>query len=114
MGARLEAYAKFEDGWDSYDAKPPFPKTIIAVKKFLSLVKIPCEVRPSVVGGVGVTFRVGDKYVYLEFRNTGNTHLLFADRESKPTVEKVERDEVSYLKAVAKIEEFLNDSRRNH
>lgn len=80
---RLRHCESLIKGWDSYSADPPTPEVITAAKEFLSLVTEKgaplAKLNPSVVGGVGFTFRLPDNAakVYAEFRNTGTLCAAF-------------------------------------
>ena len=68
------------DGWNSYSAPAPNGEAIVNAHKFLNDAAIaPVRVAPSAVGGVGITYRNGDRKVYVEFFNAGGAHGLFAD-----------------------------------
>jgi len=45
----------------------------------------PTRVAPSVVGGVGITRKLGDRRVYFEFYDNGAGHALFALGEQATT-----------------------------
>jgi hypothetical protein len=107
--AELQEFTTLELGWDSYNAQPPSALTIEAARGFLAQLQAgslqPVAVDPSVVGGVGITFRHENHSVYLEFRNTGNAHAAFLG-ESKPRVVKVTQDTVGY-------QEFLREAKKH-
>lgn len=58
-------------------------------ERFLSVMEEeqfpPTRVAPSVVGGVGITRRNGEKRVYVEFYNDGRVHALLAEKEEAAT-----------------------------
>jgi len=105
---KITGFTALEQGWDSYDAPPPSEAVITAAEGFLQYLqkhgKGPTRLTPSVVGGVGFTFRNGERSVYVEFRNTGNAHAAFTDAESEPEVFKVRQDATGYIELIAKVE----------
>ncbi|HEX4610532.1 MAG TPA: hypothetical protein VH092_20250 [Urbifossiella sp.] len=110
---RLDGFSTLKKGWDSYKAEPPAHETIDAAKGFLSFLlesgREPSKLNPSVVGGVGFTFRRGSVSVYIEFRNTGNVHAMFTDRAGKLRVVKVRRDRAGYEDILAQVETHLHE-----
>ena len=76
--AKLQAASRLEKGWDSYKADPPSQLAIANAGIFLGLCGdfLPDRVAPSVMGGIGVTFRRPGKKVYVEFYNYGTTYSL--------------------------------------
>ena len=102
--ARLETLSKLETGWDSYGAEPPNEIALAMARAFLKM-KLPTVLNPSVVGGIGMTFRTekSKDFVYVEFRNTGNIHAAFITGTNSIKV-----CEVIYFEDTVKdIEEFL-------
>jgi hypothetical protein len=67
----------------------------------------PSRLAPSVVGGVGVTFKRENLKVYVEFRNTGTVHALFSDGIGEPIVEKIQMTRVAYADLMARIKKYL-------
>ena len=108
---KLAGFAALEPGWDSYDAPAPSSQVLSAAKGFLEVLrkagKTPTRLSPSVVGGVGFTFRNGERSVYVEFRNTGNAHAAFTDAEFEPEVFKVRQEATGYIELIAKVESYL-------
>lgn len=111
-------------GWDSYNAEPPTPEVIAAAREFLTVVLAKdapiSRLNPSVVGGIGFTFRVAvdpdatkrdAPSAYVEFRNTGTCHALYADPTKDAMaapVEKVEMTPEGYEKLLTDVALFLN------
>lgn len=93
--AQLRQFAELQPGWDGYKAAPPTPVVVAAARDFLSATaKFPPDrVAPSVVGGIGVTYRKNGRKVYVEFRNTGSILALFSDGTTEPAVEPVDPSE---------------------
>ena len=91
----LRSFARLQSGWDGYSAAPPTHVVIAAARDFLSTVADfpPDRVAPSVVGGIGMTFRRNDRKVSVEFRNTGSILAMFSDCTTEPVVEPVDPGE---------------------
>lgn len=110
---KLAGFAALETGWDSYGSPAPSPAVITAAEGFLQYLqkrgKLPTRLTPSVVGGVGFTFRNGERSVYVEFRNTGNAHAAFTNAEFEPEVFKVRQDATGYIELIAKVESYLHE-----
>ncbi len=110
---KLANFSSLKPGWDSYRAEPPLAATIRAAEGFLMFLRkkgtSPTKINPSVVGGVGFSFRNGPRAVYIEFRNTGNAHAAFTDDASEPEVVKVRQDTTGYSEVVARAEEYLHE-----
>ena len=107
--ALLRSFAKLAPGWDGYSAAPPTPVVIAAARDYLNATAefAPDRVAPSVVGGVGVTFRRNGRKVYIEFRNTGSIHALFSDGTTEPVVEAVDPGE--YPEFLARARGYLGE-----
>lgn len=75
MEAELKRMASLPVGWDSYDAEPPSADAIRLATRVLSACIAadlpPSRVRPSVEGGVAVTFLVDGGYADIECFNDG-------------------------------------------
>lgn len=91
--ARIATFHDLEDGWDSYDAeKPSHTACQIAGNIVIDFEKASCSpdrVNPSVVGGIGITFRDSSSeeqnyYVYIEIYNKTynhpNVYIMFAGK----------------------------------
>src|SRR5437016_5492722 len=80
---RLDLIASLQPGWNGYSATVPSPLAVANARSFLIQLRashlIPTRVAASVVGGVGVTRRDGQRKVYVEFYNNGSAHALFSD-----------------------------------
>jgi hypothetical protein len=81
--AELDSLLNLSQGWDGYSAPAPHPAAVENAKALVieadTLHTEPEHVGPSAMGGVGVTFSVGDREVVIEFYNNGSAHALFAD-----------------------------------
>jgi hypothetical protein len=85
-GQKLRDMMGLKDGWNSYSAPAPTQEAIVNASRFLMDVNIlPSRVAPSAVAGVGITYRNGDRKVYVEFFNAGSAHALFADDSTQET-----------------------------
>lgn len=91
----MTALTKLNAGWDGYKAPPPTHVVVAAARDFLTTTAEfpPDRVAPSVVGGIGVTYRKNGRKVYVEFRNTGSILALFSDGSTEPAVEPVDPGE---------------------
>jgi hypothetical protein len=110
--AKLESLTRLKEGWDSYSAPAPRQESIDAAGSYLSVLELlgwePTRVEASVMGGVGVTHRQGDRKVYIEFYNDGRVHALLSDRTPKMETCPVGSDVASYYRFVTKAREYLN------
>jgi hypothetical protein len=69
----------------------------------------PSQVAPSVVGGIGVSFRRWEKKVYVEFNNNRKVHALFSDGNSPPEVRRVEPDAVGFTFLIRRMRAYLDE-----
>ena len=81
--AKLEKVADLTDGWNGYKAPAPHAIAVENAKKFLAVMEdrlcLPTRIAASAVGGVGITRRIREKKVYVEFLNNGLISALFAN-----------------------------------
>lgn len=78
--AKFRNMKELRDGWNSYSAPAPTPASIDNAYRFFVDANIPpTRVAPSAVGGVGITYRHGNRKVCVEFFNDGRANGLFAD-----------------------------------
>jgi hypothetical protein len=92
--AQLDSFAGLAVGWDGYRAAPPTARVLTAAKRALACVGLtPARVAPSVVGGVGITFKRNGRKAYLELTNAGPVSLLLSDGVSDPHAEPVTADD---------------------
>lgn len=100
-------------GWDGFSAAPPSDYALKGAEEFLTLVLSngldPSRVEPSVVGGVGITFRKGERSVYAEILNGGKVVIV-------NSVEGVDNPDISTGSALdwdafVRIWNYLNDKR---
>lgn len=84
----LDELAYFQLDWDSYGAEPPndwaIDEAIGMVTLFVN--RMPDRIKPSVIGGVGITFYNDDKKVYVEIYNDEKVYALFSDGVTDPEV----------------------------
>jgi hypothetical protein len=110
--AKLRSYSSLVDGWDGYCAPPPLPTALKKVHGFLYALRHshlrPTRLNPSVVGGIGVTFRKCQRKSYVEFYNDGTIHALFSDGESEPRTCQVLPTPAGYRPLIMEIQEYLN------
>lgn len=109
---QLHSFVDLADGWDSHRAPAPQSGAISQAECFLNQLNgadmLPARLAPSVVGGIGVTFRAGRRKSYVEFYNNGTACALFSDGESEPTTQRVEPTQDGYARLLAEIREYLN------
>jgi len=73
--AKLNDMRQLRPGGDSYDAEMPSEAIISTVGGYMQVTLaslMPDRLSPSVVGGIGITYRVPGRKAYLEFGNAGN------------------------------------------
>lgn len=82
MGDYLSKVSRdLQKGWDGYDADPPNEKARFNATLFLALIEEAdeCKVRPSVIGGIGITYRIDDySFIYVEFQNDGYNGIIYS------------------------------------
>jgi hypothetical protein len=117
LSKKLEGFRALQKGWDGYNAAPPGEKPLEFATAFLDLLRqhryLPSQLAPSVVGGVGMTFRKDGRKVYVEFSNKGNVHALFSDGVTEPVVQKVAPDFSGFRAIIAKTRAFLKKQSSN-
>ena len=109
---RLQELRLLQPGWDSYSAEPPTQEAITSAERFLYALQSaslePTRIDASVMGGVGVTHRKGQRKVYIEFYNDGRVHALFSDRTPKMFTIPVEPTSESYTRLIEQSREYLD------
>ncbi len=109
---KLESFGDLPRGWDGYTASPPTADALFNAQEFLGVLFLatfrPSRFKPSVVGGIGVTFRQGDRKVYVEFYNDGRVHSLMSDGATEPRTKRVRASYSGYLKLLREIRKYLN------
>ena len=116
-GEASEAVRKLHDcgrltrGWDGYDAEPPHDLAIHNAVQFMHDVEaedlLPSRIAPSVVGGIGITFRNEERKAYLEFYNDGTVYCVFSDGSSTPLIEPCRNERSARRTLCNRIREFL-------
>ncbi len=110
---RIDSFKALKDGWDGYRAPAPSADAVSQAKFFLEEAAkskfAPSRLAPAVVGGVGFTFKLADRKVYVEFRNSGSVHALLSDGLSDPVVEKVQADHSGYADLMLRIKGYLHE-----
>lgn len=83
-------HRELRKGWDGYDADPPNTWAIEIAEDFASrLGRLKPRVRPSAIGGMGITVwqvvdgQPGDRKCYAEFSNHGTGVLLYSDDKTE-------------------------------
>jgi hypothetical protein len=110
---RLESVKKERTTWPQGCGAPPSDAVLESVDQFLLQLRVhqkkPSRLAPSVVGGLGLTFRRDNRKVYVEFRNTGSVHALLSDGVEDAEVERFQRDETGYTALIGSIKKYLHE-----
>jgi hypothetical protein len=70
---KIKSFAKLENGWDSYDARPPNELCIkTTIDLFEKIAVKPPKIVPSVVGGIAFVY----KETYIEIDNEGEIYYF--------------------------------------
>jgi hypothetical protein len=110
---KLESLIQLPKGWDGY--KAPLPNMVARdrARSFLdSLCRenySPFQIAASVIGGIGVNRRHGNKKVYVEFNNNGKVHALFSDGASSPRVEPIQPDMIGFQVLIQRMRAYLDE-----
>ncbi|MCI0748757.1 MAG: hypothetical protein L0Y58_25395 [Verrucomicrobia subdivision 3 bacterium] len=108
----LNKFETLKEGWNGYDAPTPSQAAIGAARRYLQIAEResfePKRVEPSVMGGVGITHRQGNRKVYLEFYNNETVHSLFADRSGKMQTMPVAPSVEDFRRLITKAKDYLN------
>jgi hypothetical protein len=109
---KLESFSQLEDGWNSYSAPRPTNVAITNAREFLDVLCTadmrPNRITPSAVGGIGVTFRVGERKSYVEFLNAGRAYVLFSDGIGEPEISEISGGYQDYVQLIGDIRKYLN------
>jgi hypothetical protein len=109
---KLESFSKLRTGWDGYSARAPEKAAILSAKLFLSQLtesgRVPDRIKPSVVGGIGITFRSNQRKCYVEFYNNGTVYALFSDGQTEPETCQVPPTAQNYKVLIKAIQGYLN------
>src|SRR5688500_5263194 len=87
---KIDCFATLQKGWDSYNAEPPSQKCINEAKFVINRLSIlPHKVSPSVIGGIGISWKYDDNYIYLEIYNDGEKYITHSNRKDDIIVEEI-------------------------
>jgi len=110
---KIDSLKTLADGWDCYRAPAPSAESITRASNFLEEAaksdNVLSRLAPSVVGGVGFTFKHANRKVYVEFRNTGSVHALLSDGVSEPVVENVQPNQSAYADLMLRIKGYFHE-----
>jgi len=104
---KLYGFLDLQEGWNGYAASPPNVKAVCSASTAFivlqALQRLPDRLAPSAVGGVGITYRNGNRKAYLECYNTGQVVLLLSDAEAKQvTTHRINPPKRAFRKCPAK------------
>lgn len=112
LARKLDVIASTTE-WHEEAGPRPLADVIDAARMFLNVARqagaMPSRIAPTVVGGIGVTFKRQYKKVYVEFRNTGSVHVLFSDGVTDPVVEKVIADVADYERLLKRANAYIHE-----
>ncbi|MEZ6099961.1 MAG: hypothetical protein R3E01_13415 [Pirellulaceae bacterium] len=110
---RLDSYKELEEGWNGYTAEPPSAEAVSNAREFLKVLFLagagPCRVKPSAIGGIGITVRTASRKAYVEFLNDGQVHALLSDEFNEPLISSVNNTYRDFLLLVSKVRAYLNE-----
>lgn len=110
---KLDALKLLDTGWDSYNAAAPAVTVLRSAHEFLCQLQdadlLPARIAPSVVGGVGFTFKCDVRKVYVEFKNAGTVYALFSDGMTDPIVKQIESNDAGYADLITRIKKYINE-----
>jgi hypothetical protein len=110
---RLDSLKELKQGWDSYNAPSPASSAILIADALLRNLQEsgtkPDRLSPSVVGGIGFTFKSVGLKVYVEISNRGSVHALFSDGLTDPIVQKVNSEHSSFTELISRIKTYLHE-----
>lgn len=87
FAGQIDALYALADGWDTYSAPAPAPRTIDQARDLTNALAqlgiVITHIGPSVLGGVGITVEHNDTEYAIEFRNSGKgvVTVIAADGE---------------------------------
>ncbi len=98
-------------GWDGYTADPPSQTAISQARLFFSLAKrTDVKIKPSIVGGIGVTFKNDTKKCYVEFGNSGYVYAMFMEAEQEPAIFSVNVSVKDFKQLINDVQDFLTEN----
>lgn len=78
---RIKLFGDMQHGWNGYTAPPPSRKAIDkAIEVYQKLLIKPCRVAPSVVGGIGFSFKNNKGRLYVEIYNNGEIYSIYTPK----------------------------------
>lgn len=109
---RLDEMTGLSVGWNGYAAPPPIDGSVALTKRIIRVFADegiqPTRIAPSVVGGVGITFRQANRRAYVEIDNAGAVYLLLSDKESQPSTSRIENGKGHWRKLVRTIRAHID------
>lgn len=115
---KLDSFCSLKDDWNSYAAPAPSPLTIAQARTFVECLHAenlePSRLAPSAIGGVGITLRLRDRRVYVEFRNDGGIYAVQSDQSSEPIISAVRDDESGFRLIIGIMKDYLNGATSQH
>lgn len=111
--SKLVEMRGLKDGWDGYCAPPPSACAIENARQFLQALPQanlePSRIKPSVVGGVGVTFKSQRSKAYVEFYNDGTVGVLLTSGQDVRDVFSVNAVADWYKSLIEKLGQWLGN-----
>jgi hypothetical protein len=111
--AKLDALETPPKDWNPSLGPLPTPGVLSQTRAFLAQLrlagKMPSRLSLSVIGGIGITFRRGERKVYVEFSNKGSVHALFSDNSTDPEVKRIPQDVTGYSNLIEEVEQYLHE-----
>ena len=108
----LDSYARLVKGWNGYSAPAPAEVAIKGSRQFLRMLQSenlrPDRVKPSSVGGIGITFKRGSRKSYVEFYNNGTVYFLLSEGDKEPSTGQVRPTRRDYLTLIRRIRDYVN------
>lgn len=107
----IDSFRDLEPGWDGYGCEPPSTLALAIVMDFLFELTTrdvePARIAPSVVNGVGITFRDNQRSVYVEVYNDATVYALFSDGANVRT-QPVRTSRRDFAHLILEIQAYLN------
>jgi hypothetical protein len=109
---KINEFKYIKNGWNGYEAPSPSQTAIITANSIVGYLLSddlePKRVKPSVIGGVGITHRNNDRKVYIEIYNNGKVYALFSDGVTEPEAVEVPTAHRSLKSFVTRMREYLD------
>jgi len=111
---KCDSFKYLKRGWDGYNAKPPNSISIEYSKHFLKLlsckINLPSpRIAPSVEEGVGISFNNEDKYLNIEFFNSGEIIVGTSDKNGNVDIKEFEHD--NEIKILEMVDNFFHKTK---